>query len=149
VTTAILSSLALEAFAIRRLSLEVTGEADGETHEASIGISYDFFRHATEETKYRVALKVVVKSGTETEPLFHLETEADAFVQVPEEATEDETQVLLMNGVALLYSTLRGSLACVMGLTTIKGFVLPAIDMNKVVRVMADAEPTSESADED
>jgi preprotein translocase subunit SecB len=144
----IASALSIEAFRIRRLSLEVTSEPDGETHTAAISLSYDFFRHETEANKYRISLKVVVRAGADDEPLFTIELETDGFVAVPDKATEDETKMLLTNGVALLYSTLRGTIAGLLGQTAVRGFVLPAIDMNKVARAAAADSVGDEVADD-
>jgi preprotein translocase subunit SecB len=136
-TNGISSALELEAFTICHVLLDVIGEPDGDASEARANISYDFFQHASESNKYRIRAKVAVEAGAESDPIFNLEVEADAFVRVPDDAADDEVNVLLTNGVALLYSTLRGSLAGLLGQTSIRGFVLPAIDMNKVARAAA------------
>lgn len=145
-TADILSSLSLEAFAVRHLCIDVQGEIDGDTHEAVVGLSYEFFEHEAADNKFRIKLKVGARGGEADTPLFTVDVTADAFVEVPKGASEDEKTVLLTNGVALLYSTLRGSLAGVLGQTPIRGFVLPAIDMNKVVRELAAEESENESA---
>lgn len=143
----ILSSLSLEAFAIRHLLVDIPGEPDGETHEAVIGLSYDFFEHEAADNKFRIKLNVAAHGGEAEAPLFSLDVTADAFVELPKNSSDDEKTLLLTNGVALLYSTLRGSLAGVLGQTPIHGFVLPAIDVNKVVRELAAKEAGARTAE--
>lgn len=145
-TADILSSLSLEAFAVRHLCVDVQGESDGDTHDAVVALSYDFFEHETADNKFRIKLKVAAHGGEADTPLFSIDVTADAFVELPKDSSEDEQTVLLTNGVALLYSTLRGSLAGVLGQTPIRGFVLPAIDMNKVVRELTPREADAELA---
>ena len=126
---ATLSTLSLEAFSIRRLMLDVVDESDEETGEASIELSSDFYQHADDENKFRVELTVEVVGGLEQDPRFSLQVVAEAYVEIYAEATGDERSMLLDHAVGLLYSTLRGSLAGVMGQTSIRGFVLPFIDI--------------------
>jgi preprotein translocase subunit SecB len=140
VDESIFSDLELEAFTVRRFSFEVRDDADLDgSVEAGIDLSYDFYEHETDESRFRIELDVAIRGGDPDLPVFSLDINADAFVGLPDGASDLQKTVLLTNGVAFLYSTLRGSAASLLNQSPISGFLLPAIDMNRLARTIADS----------
>lgn len=95
---------------------------------------YDVARHATEKNRFRLALRLGVKSKTPTQVDYSLDCEIVGFFRFPEDSSDETMQRLIrFNGCTILYGILRGQLANITGSFPRQKLTLPTVMMEDVV----------------
>jgi len=111
----------------KRLPAEITSR---------VRVNYDVLRHRDEPSRFRLTLKVDVKSEAKEETAgYQITSEIVGLFSFPEGMAEDQVQALIrINGGTILYGILRGEVAAITGSFAGRKFILPTVFMPEIVK---------------
>lgn len=130
----------LEEYSLTKLHVEFKFPDDRENVEVSgnrMTFDYDIHTHKEEQRRFRMCLRFKLEQcDSENIPVaYQVQSEMYGFLVFDESCEWDECEKLVrINGLSLLYSTLRGYLATVGGLFPMGKIQLPAIMPQDIVR---------------
>lgn len=130
--------LQLEDYFLTRLHVDFSFPNGEEVHVEELSIDFDFDSLTHRDDPLRRMLTLRVRAGEQTsdgEPVAHqLECEINGHFRIPEEIPEDHREGLVcVNGVSILYSTLRGIIGNLSGSFPAGRLCLPTINPEDVV----------------
>lgn len=134
-----MNHLELENYFLEKLKVEFEFPEKGEMnlHRIRSGFDYELFKHPDEELRRLMRLEVFFKGVTKKdEPIGHqIECVINGEFLIPEEMDVDKREGLLrVNGLSILYSTLRGVLGNLTGSFPGDKLCLPTIMPNELVK---------------
>ena len=130
------SSIELIDYQIRELELYISKE-DEYSEENALGVDFEFMQHESDPDLYLVNLILTINGDVpkETEVLLRLRADLEGYVRVPSGCGTVYLRAYLVAGTELVYNTFRGTLACLLGQTAAKDYILPAVDFNRIAGI--------------
>ncbi len=134
-----MNHLQLEDYFLTRLKVDFNFHDDVEVREkqVSLDFDYDVLTHQDDPLLRMLTLKVGVSEIAEdgSKVGYQVECEINGQFRIPEDIKEDQREGLLrINGVSILYSTLRGIIGNLSGSFPVGRFCLPTILPQDVVK---------------
>lgn len=133
-----MSFLQLEDYFLTRLHVDFNFPKETEVQVEELSIDFDFDSLTHQDDPLRRMLTLRVRAGEHAEdgePVAHqLECEINGKFRIPEDIPEEHHEgVICINGVSILYSTLRGIIGNLSGSFPAGRLCLPTIDPKEVV----------------
>lgn len=130
------SSIELIDYQIRELELIISKE-DECSEDNALGVDFEFMQHESDPDLYLVNLILTINSDADPriEPLLRLRADLEGYVRVPSGCSVTVLRAYLVAGTELVYNTFRGTLACLLGQTAAKDYILPAVDFNRIAGI--------------
>lgn len=139
----------LEDYFLTRLNFDFNFPDDAEVPEeqVSLDFDYDVLTHPDDPLRRMVSLRVgvrqVAKDGSKVG--HQVECKIHGQFRIPEDIKEDQREGLLrINGVSILYSTLRGIIGNLSGSFPVGRFCLPTILPQDVVKQIENSKAHAE-----
>jgi len=144
--------LQLEDYFLTRLHVDFSFPKEEEVHVEELSFDFDFDSLTHRDDPLRRMLTLRVRAGEQTEngePVAHqLDCEINGQFQVPEEIPEDHREGLVcVNGVSILYSTLRGIIGNLSGSFPAGRLCLPTINPKELVENVVNAKTRENRVD--
>ena len=134
-----MSILLLEDYFLTRLHVDFNFPKEKEVHVEELQIEFDYDSLTHEDDPLRRLLTLRIRAGELTqdgEQIAHqFECEINGQFRIPEEISEERHEGLIcVNGVSILYSTLRGIIGNLSGSFPAGRLCLPTINPQEVVK---------------
>jgi hypothetical protein len=129
--------LHLKQYFLKQLKLEWLGDIPrGAKWQMGMGISYKAAKHNTKPNTYRVELHTSIKPHDPSRKI-GLSIEATImgdFITPPGLSLKEKNEMALIQGLMVLWGTLRGEVASATGSFPSGKYILPTVNMVKVVQ---------------
>ena len=133
-----MSFLQLEDYFLTRLHVDFSFSKEAEVHveRLSLDFDYDVLTHQDDPLRRMLTLRVSLGEVTEdgSKVAHQVECEINGQFRIPEDMEENQREGMIrVNGLSMLYSTLRGIIGNLSGSFPAGRFCLPAILPQEVV----------------
>jgi len=116
--------------------------------KVKVNVDYDVLKHKEDERRFRLALFVKVRNAdAKVKAGWIIDCEMHGDFSFPEDFEDRHIQVAIrVNGSSILYGILRGQIASATGSFPPGKFVLPAVDMQDIVKKREKAREKKQAA---